>query len=213
MGPLSEDSDLVMSAFHECRPCFYNEDDDNHCNFNLGSCVSEEVWKKFELIPTPPRSPEHYGGSDSDTPKDADDQILNNGYDLLSQVSGNLEDIYSSEESKKSWRWYSESKANFSDDGKENCPANSEENMIKKDCMWNGAGHKPHSEVTRANRCLSSPSMPIENPANGCVDPRSVFSKLDKIKKVSFNQSFTPINKYLDGADSPSDSGNFVYSY
>jgi len=188
--------DPVMSEFHHVRPIFYNGTDDDLEYYRCyGPCLSEEIWKKFELLPTPPLSPEHSGSvepdSDSEVAKilrscvlessaNVDDPVENSSSLTLNSAPFLFPKFKESEET------------DFEDDAK-----------LIKDCMWNGYGHKPRSEVPR--RCHnSSPMSAYHIPANGFVDPRAVFPVAEKSNQ---DKSLDKRRRRSDGGDCVSDSG------
>lgn len=205
MKPAAENSheDRTMLEYLNMLPFFYTEiDDDQPCIPSQGSAPSEEIWKKFELIPTPPLSPEHDGSAESDSDSEVGQILSTDTTETLTRVSDCLDrraeptlPVQSSD--------YVNTKTNPTS-GYED--VSSGQKLIK-DCMWNGCGHKPHSEVPRRWRD-DSPASASLIPANGFVDPKSVFPE-QKCELERRHSIANPImvRRRSDGADSPSDSG------
>nr|CAB3264100.1 Myc [Phallusia mammillata] len=195
--------DQAMMEYLNLLPFFYNEiDDDQPCIPCQGAAPSEEIWKKFELIPTPPLSPEHDGSVDSDSDSEVGQIFNTDTTETLAQVSDCLGQCNDPP--------MTDTTSNF-DATSNNCTEGYEDQSsgqkLIKDCMWNGSGHKPHSEVPRRWRD-DSPATVSLLPANGFVDPRSVFpeQKCEVGGRLSALNPATMIRRRSDGSDSPSDS-------
>lgn len=158
------------------QPVFLNDDDLPPSSPDYCASLSEEIWKKFELLPTPPLSPEHPGSADNEINSDSDDFGSTSNYDSDSYP---MHINYSSdgEDSSSCFSHYSNEDPTP--------PINSVyelETELIKDCMWNGVGHKPHSEVSRTtdrvrnvSPCTAS-KLNAKSLVNGCVDPKTVFA-------------------------------------
>nr|XP_009861536.1 transcription factor protein isoform X1 [Ciona intestinalis] len=169
-------TDPIMSQFDELRPLFYynQEEDLPPSSPTYGACLSEEIWKKFELLPTPPRSPEHFGSLDSDLDPeslvpDTDSYFADNTLSMVKESLGEIptEQVLPSVDLTSNFSNKPEAQSNEIDASYK----------LIKDCMWNGIGHKPHSEVSRVGRPRNvSPGSQRFNAANGCVNPLAVFT-------------------------------------
>uniref|UniRef100_H2Y5Q5 Transcription regulator Myc N-terminal domain-containing protein n=1 Tax=Ciona savignyi TaxID=51511 RepID=H2Y5Q5_CIOSA len=192
-----------MSEFDELRPSFFyhQEDDLPPSSPTYGACLSEEIWKKFELLPTPPRSPEHFNPMDSDPDpafesamNDIDFSIIKDSVDDLSPVQSQTNLNQSSNLANKQDQQANDSDMSY--------------NKLIKDCMWNGFGHKPHSEVSRNGRLRnSSPGSQRYSAATGCVDPRTVFTinSTCEVRRLSPVANMST-KKRIDSIETTSDS-------
>ncbi|XP_074642250.1 transcriptional regulator Myc-1-like [Tubulanus polymorphus] len=161
----TEDFDIV-------QPFFFEDDMDDDFYSTTVPLPSEDIWKKFELIPTPPRSPTR------------DEQDCVDGYpsiasrstiQKLNLVSEILDDPISQTQV-------------FSDFFLQNAVANSPSNSLRsnliQDCMWSGKHQtgdddtdgivncEPEEDVK--NEAVKAPSADI-TPNTACVDPTTVF--------------------------------------
>ena len=180
-------NDHVMSQFDMLQPVFLNDDDLPPSSPDYCASLSEEIWKKFELLPTPPRSPEHPGSADQELCSDNDDFISAASYD--SDYASHIDYCSDGEESKNCAYYTSDCTVQTSNSVYEI------KSELIKDCMWNGVGHKPHSEVSRtADRVRNlSPCAAAKLNAkaiiNGCVDPKTVFACRKNLKQPKQEKS------------------------
>uniref|UniRef100_A0A8C2ZZQ7 MYCN proto-oncogene, bHLH transcription factor n=1 Tax=Cyclopterus lumpus TaxID=8103 RepID=A0A8C2ZZQ7_CYCLU len=162
---ISKNSDL---EFDSLQPCFYPDEDDFYFCGPDSAPPGEDIWKKFELLPTPPLSPSRAalpGEPATGDPLDWASELL-----LLPE-----DDIWGA-----------------SDDGDLFGSAldNNPNNIIIQDCMWSGfsAREKLERVVTEKlgkaistatgggrNMCVKAPEVVSRSPATECVDPTVVF--------------------------------------
>lgn len=184
---------LTADDYDEFQPCFFEPDRHIDEEFYPSDMVmptpSEDIWKKFELLPTPPRSPKHepLGSPEVDT-------RLNLALvsDKLDPPSGLLSPLSLDED-------------------------NLQANLIQ-DCMWSAPGLQAAGLTTEVQKVqhkkvctdnvnfkvvrVNGTSLDIINTTE-CVDPAAVFPyPLNDRKK-------TPVLSLALGAETPSESGEF----
>ena len=182
---ISKNSDL---EFDSLQPCFYPDEDDFYFCGPDSAPPGEDIWKKFELLPTPPLSPSRAalpGDPASAASADADARAMGFGLgDPLDWASELLlmpeDDIWGA------------SDGDLFGSAMDSNP----DNIIIQDCMWSGfsAREKLERVVTeKLGRAMSgaasvsatpglssrpvSVKMPVElsSSVSECVDPTIVF--------------------------------------
>ncbi|XP_056437357.1 N-myc protein isoform X2 [Gadus chalcogrammus] len=182
---ISKNSDL---EFDSLQPCFYPDEDDFYFCGPDSAPPGEDIWKKFELLPTPPLSPSRAalpGDPASAASADADARAMGFGLgDPLDWASELLlmpdNDIWGA------------SDGDLFGSAMDSNP----DNIIIQDCMWSGfsAREKLERVVTeKLGRAMSgtasvsatpglisrpvSVKMPVElsSSVSECVDPTIVF--------------------------------------
>ena len=178
------------------------------------STPSEDIWKKFELFPTPPLSPIH----SSDTPPSSPPPLVHcSGLPVpvkLQKVSECLleEDSH----------WLSQpinypAAANATVlQPSQNSSSSLKSNLIQ-DCMWSGLAAEERKKLLRKEAKTNSdsekksvarsssppPLVPVSSDysvTSDCVDPAAVFP---------YPLSETKLDIYSSGTCTPSDSGEF----
>eukprot|EP00064_Thunnus_orientalis_P013291 superscaffoldBa00002140_g13330 len=173
----SKNSDL---EFDSLQPCFYPDEDDFYFCGPDSAPPGEDIWKKFELLPTPPLSPSRAAlpGEPATASPEADPLGFGLG-DPLDWASELLllpeDDIWGA-----------------SDDGDLFGSAldTNPNSIIIQDCMWSGfsAREKLERVVTEKlgkaistatgggrNMCVKAPEVVSRSSVSECVDPAVVF--------------------------------------
>ena len=113
---------ILSSDYDDYQPVFMNDDEVIFSSeFRGDAIVSDDIWKKFELLPTPPRSPVH------------------NAFQSLK--SKEIKTISKPD----NFKWQDQ----FLTHGKIICGSDDQSDIVKKDCMWSGIGHTPKSGTKR----------------------------------------------------------------
>uniref|UniRef100_F6Z9Y1 MYCN proto-oncogene, bHLH transcription factor n=1 Tax=Xenopus tropicalis TaxID=8364 RepID=F6Z9Y1_XENTR len=177
-GLVSRNLDL---EFDSLQPCFYPDEDDFYLCGPDSAPPGEDIWKKFELLPTPPLSPSRSGL---------------HGDPLSPGLPGDYGD---------SLDWASEllllppetdllGGSGWGELGLSPCNVKS---IIIQDCMWSGFSAREKLERAVSEKlgkasCTAEPAIPhppsstvgstvsgrgvdMNNPAAHCVDPAVVF--------------------------------------
>ncbi len=204
-----------------------------------GDCPSEEIWNKFRLLETPPRTPQHEASYPS-SPQGAAGTLEN-----LQIVSDQLsEDVLlqsplGSSGSLSPGAWSSSGEDSRVEDYEDSCaqcgcfrstlrlpcrrclPLSS---LLIQDCMWSGK-NVPKEFFSDTNRSLSrsnsssstdsDKSSLVEScdaliSSSDCVDPASVFPFPINDTQLRGRRSSSPSPSLSNlGAETPSDSGKF----
>uniref|UniRef100_A0A8C5RC38 MYCN proto-onco, bHLH transcription factor n=1 Tax=Laticauda laticaudata TaxID=8630 RepID=A0A8C5RC38_LATLA len=160
-GMVSKNSDL---EFDSLQPCFYPDEDDFYLCGPDSAPPGEDIWKKFELLPTPPLSPSPAGlqenppggapvtwggtglaGYRTSDPLDwASELLLGDGGDAFEMGLGESSNLNA---------------------------------IIIQDCMWSGFGTSDKLErAVPGNPGNNSGSQAeLNNSVSECVDPAVVF--------------------------------------
>ena len=148
---------------------------------------SENIWKKFELIPTPPRSPRREDEDDTDI-LDMVDGIFSpkSTSERLHMVSEILEDPVSQ----------TVDTPDFLECACSRCP-NIKSKLLIQDCMWSGTDGDDKSDEKPVEKKTTFSSTDV-NVNTECVDPSSVFPY--PISDMSSSRDSL-------GVDTPSESG------
>ncbi|XP_031228820.1 protein S-Myc [Mastomys coucha] len=122
-GMICKNSDL---EFDSLKPCFYPEEDDIYFGGRNSTPPGEDIWKKFELLPTPRLSPDRALAEHSLEPANWATEMLLPEADLWSNPAE--EEV-------------------FGLGGLRGCTSNP---IILQDCMWSGFStrEKPESAVS-----------------------------------------------------------------
>nr|BAA37155.1 s-myc [Mus musculus] len=122
-GMICKNSDL---EFDLLKPCFYPEEDDIYFGGHNSTPPGEDIWKKFELLPTPRLSPDSALAEHSLEPVNWATEMLLPEADLWSNPGE--EEV-------------------FGQGGLRGCTSNP---IILQDCMWSGFSNpgKPESVVS-----------------------------------------------------------------
>ncbi|XP_070705262.1 N-myc protein [Pempheris klunzingeri] len=204
---ISKNSDL---EFDSLQPCFYPDEDDFYFCGPDSAPPGEDIWKKFELLPTPPLSPSRAAlpGEPATASSEADPLGFGLG-DPLDWASELLllpeDDIWGA-----------------SDDGDLFGSAldTNPNSIIIQDCMWSGFSAreklervvteklgKAISTATGGGRsvCVKAPEVVSRSSVSECVDPTVVFP-FPVHKKNSSRDSSRPVNTSTIHASAPSDT-------
>lgn len=206
--PLNVASKTYDNEFDIYQPCFYFDMEEDFYAQQHGQppAPSEDIWKKFELVPTPPLSPSRRSSFSSPFPSTADQ--LEMVTELLGDDAVNQSFI---------------------------CDSDSSQSLLKsiiiQDCMWSGFSAAAKLEKAVSQRLASiraarkgstansessedSSSNPgylhdvTVNSASDCIDPSVVFpyplAECTKLKEIEQDSLLdTPPNS---GSSSSSDS-------
>ncbi|XP_044025849.1 N-myc protein [Siniperca chuatsi] len=204
---ISKNSDL---EFDSLQPCFYPDEDDFYFCGPDSAPPGEDIWKKFELLPTPPLSPSRAAlpGEPATASPEADPLGFGLG-DPLDWASELLllpeDDIWGT-----------------SDDGDLFGSAldTNPNSIIIQDCMWSGfsAREKLERVVTEKlgkaistatggdrNVCVKAPEVVSRSSVSECVDPTVVFP-FPVHKKNGSRDSPGTVNASTTHESAPSDS-------
>uniref|UniRef100_A0A8C9XV74 MYCN proto-oncogene, bHLH transcription factor n=1 Tax=Sander lucioperca TaxID=283035 RepID=A0A8C9XV74_SANLU len=171
-----KNSDL---EFDSLQPCFYPDEDDFYFCGPDSAPPGEDIWKKFELLPTPPLSPSRAAlpGEPANASPEADPLGFGLG-DPLDWASELLllpeDDI-----------WGASNDVDLFGSALDTNP----NNIIIQDCMWSGfsAREKLERVVTEKlgkaistatgarNVCVKAPEVVSHSSVSECVDPTIVF--------------------------------------
>ncbi|MEQ2194116.1 hypothetical protein XENOCAPTIV_023625, partial [Xenoophorus captivus] len=200
---ISKNSDL---EFDSLQPCFYPDEDDFYLCGPDAAPPGEDIWKKFELLPTPPLSPSRAAlpGEPAAATASPEADLLGFGLgDPLDWASELLllpeDDIWGA-----------------SDDGDlfGSVLDTNPNNIIIQDCMWSGfsAREKLERVVTeKLGKAISTasagarsayvrvPEVVSRSTVSECVDPTIVFPFPVNKKSCSRDESGT-INAFISRA-------------
>lgn len=193
-------------GYHGLKPCLEEvEDSTAHAEeefYNTPtptSTPSEDIWKKFELFPTPPLSPNH----------DSDDSMP----PLVSPIPVRLQKVSDCLlEEDSHWLTQPMNYSPITPTTRAPTPTSLKSNILIQDCMWSGLFaeeqrkklcKKTVSSENKHSRSTSPPPLvPVSSDYNDyetddCVDPASVFP---------YPLSETKLDIYSTGTCTPSDS-------
>ncbi|XP_066453151.1 N-myc proto-oncogene protein [Eleutherodactylus coqui] len=205
-GVVSKNPDL---EFDSLQPCFYPDEDDFYLCGPDCAPPGEDIWKKFELLPTPPLSPSRVG-LQSDPLSPGQGPLLDFGLpgdeDALDWASELLllppeADLLGGS------GWSTELGLS---------PGNLK-SIIIQDCMWSGFSAREKLEravneklgkaagmvdsgaqnqtVTPSASNLPGQGEDLNNPATHCVDPAVVFPfPINKSESVRIGQANPPVS-------------------
>ncbi|XP_074471781.1 N-myc protein [Sebastes fasciatus] len=208
MPTIVKNSDL---EFDSLQPCFYPDEDDFYFCGPDSAPPGEDIWKKFELLPTPPLSPSRAALPGEPA---AEPPLLGFGLgDPLDWASELLllpeDDIWGA-----------------SDDGDlfgGSALDTNPDNIIIQDCMWSGFSAREKLErvvteklgkaisistgaTTSRSVCVKLPEVVSCSSASECVDPTVVFPFPVNNKKNSSRDSTETVNTPTTHGSAPSDS-------
>ncbi|KAK1171839.1 N-myc protein [Acipenser oxyrinchus oxyrinchus] len=210
-GIVSKNSDL---EFDSLQPCFYPDEDDFYFCCPDSAPPGEDIWKKFQLLPTPPLSPSRAGlqgdlasgSTDSGAMGFGSGDPLNWASELLLLPEDDL---------------WGTSEGDLFGSGLES----NLNSIIIQDCMWSGFSAreklervvnetlgKAISAVTSCgvsnNSAVNKEEADLNNSVSECVDPAVVFpfpiNKSDSTRTVPRISTPPVTNNAAD--DTPSDS-------
>ncbi|XP_041105622.1 N-myc protein [Polyodon spathula] len=210
-GIISKNSDL---EFDSLQPCFYPDEDDFYFCCPDSAPPGEDIWKKFQLLPTPPLSPSRAGlqgdlasgSTDSGAIGFGSGDPLNWASELLLLPEDDL---------------WGTSEGDLFGSGLES----NLNSIIIQDCMWSGFSAreklervvnetlgKAISAVTSCgvsnNSAGNKEEADLNNSVSECVDPAVVFpfpiNKIDSTRTVPGMSTPPVTNNAAD--DTPSDS-------
>ncbi|XP_031731350.1 N-myc protein [Anarrhichthys ocellatus] len=204
---ISKNSDL---EFDSLQPCFYPDEDEFYFCGPDSAPPGEDIWKKFELLPTPPLSPSRAAlpGEPATASPEADPLGFGLG-DPLDWASELLllpeDDIWGASDDVDLFGSALDTNPN---------------NIIIQDCMWSGfsAREKLERVVTEKlgkaistatgggrNVCVKAPEVVCRSSVPECVDPTVVFP-FPVNKKNGSRDSTGTVNTPTTHGSAPSDS-------
>lgn len=207
---ISKNSDL---EFDSLQPCFYPDEDDFYLCGPDSAPPGEDIWKKFELLPTPPLSPSRAAlpGEPAAASPEADPLGIGLG-DPLDWASELLllpeDDI-----------WGASDDGDLFGSGLDTNP----NSIIIQDCMWSGfsAREKLERVVTEKlgkaisnatgggkSVCVKAPEA-VSSSVAECVDPTVVFP-FPVHKKNGRRDTSGTVNTSTTNTSAPSDTGKNV---
>lgn len=207
---ISKNSDL---EFDSLQPCFYPDEDDFYFCGPDSAPPGEDIWKKFELLPTPPLSPSRAAlPGDAAAASPETDPLAFGLEDPLDWASELLllpeDDI-----------WGASDDGDLFGSGLDTNP----NSIIIQDCMWSGfsAREKLERVVTEKlgkaistatgggkNVCVRAPEAASRSSVSECVDPTVVFPfPVHKKNSNSSRESSGTVNASTTHTSAPSDSG------
>ncbi|XP_062857215.1 N-myc protein [Trichomycterus rosablanca] len=209
MPAMMKNSDLEFDSF---QPCFYPDEDD----FYLCG-PGEDIWKKFELLPTPPLSPSRAALAGMDFALECESSGVFGLNDPLDWAS-ELFLLPPQDPEDEAWRI---------PEGDLFGACALDDPVILQDCMWSGFSAREKLERAVSERlgrtvavCASSGSSGLKNeeikvpemssagPGTECVDPAVVFPFPVNKKSTSQSTALVPEAKHSDDELSESDDNS-----
>ncbi|XP_041660605.1 N-myc protein [Cheilinus undulatus] len=208
---VSKNSDL---EFDSLQPCFYPDEDFYFCGPDSAP-PGEDIWKKFELLPTPPLSPSR--AALPGEPATASSEVDPLGFGLGDPLDWASELLLLPEDD----IWGASDDGDLFGSVMDTTNPNS---IILQDCMWSGFSARKKLEqvvteklgkaistatggVSSGGRsvCVKAPEVVSRSSVSECVDPTVVFPFPVHKKNVSRDSSGT-VNTSTTHANSNSDS-------
>ncbi|MBN3294404.1 MYCN protein, partial [Polypterus senegalus] len=195
--------------FDSLQPCFYPDEDYFYFGGPDAAPPGEDIWKKFELLPTPPLSPSRAALQGDPASGSPDCDPL--GFDSQDPLDWASELLLLPEDD----LWGS-----GSSDG-DLFGAGLESNLnsiIIQDCMWSGFSAREKLErvvseklgkaISAAAQCAGNKTVELNNSVPECVDPAVVFPFPVNKGEVrgSSPGTVTPARSNSSADDTPSDS-------
>lgn len=139
---------------------FHSEKEDGNDSENYSSTVpTMDIWKKFELLPTPPRSPSR---TTCPSPIHIDSSSVADTLQIVSQILDDDESLPPVQSDKSSLT----NSANL-------------KSKLIQDCMWNSLAYDDLKVLSCPDDLYdtpcSTPPPPVEYVSSDCVDPTTVF--------------------------------------
>lgn len=205
---MSKNSDL---EFDSLQPCFYPDEDDFYFCGPDSAPPGEDIWKKFELLPTPPLSPSRAAlpGEPATASPEADPL----GFGLGDPLDWASELLFLPEDD----IWGASEDGDLFGSALDTNP----NSIIIQDCMWSGfsAREKLERVVTEKlgkaistataggrNVYVKAPEVVSRSSVSECVDPAVVFPFPVNKKNSSRDASGTVMTSTVHG-NTHSDSG------
>nr|XP_014352239.1 PREDICTED: N-myc proto-oncogene protein isoform X2 [Latimeria chalumnae] len=189
-GIISKNSDL---EFDSLQPCFYPDEDDFYFCGPDSAPPGEDIWKKFELLPTPPLSPSRAGlqgdpAAGSPTESGGGALLLGWGYRGGPRWSGDPLD-WASEllllPEGDLWSGCEGEEDQFELGSGSRLEQGNLNAIILQDCMWSGISAQEKLEravneklgraVAVAAAAAAAGEADLNNSVSECVDPAVVF--------------------------------------
>lgn len=211
---ISKNSDL---EFDSLQPCFYPDEDDFYFCGPDSAPPGEDIWKKFELLPTPPLSPSR--AALPGEPATASPEVDPLGFGLGDPLDWASELLLLPEDD----IWGASDDGDLFGSALDTTNPNS---IILQDCMWSGfsAREKLERVVTEKlgkaistatgggsssgrSVCVKVPEVVSGSAVSECVDPTIVFPFPVHKKNSSSRDSAGTVNTSATHASCQSDSG------
>uniref|UniRef100_A0A7N8YHB7 MYCN proto-oncogene, bHLH transcription factor n=1 Tax=Mastacembelus armatus TaxID=205130 RepID=A0A7N8YHB7_9TELE len=201
---------LFGLIFDSLQPCFYPDEDDFYFCGPDSAPPGEDIWKKFELLPTPPLSPSR--AALPGEPAIASPEVDPLGFGLGDPLDWASELLLLPEDD----IWGASDDVDLFGSALDTNP----NNIIIQDCMWSGfsAREKLERAVTEKlgkaistataggrNVCVKAPEVVSRSSVSECVDPTVVFP-FPVNKKNGNRDSSGTVNTSTTHESAPSDS-------
>ena len=212
---ISKNSDL---EFDSLQPCFYPDEDDFYFCGPDSAPPGEDIWKKFELLPTPPLSPSRAalpGEPPAAASPEAADPL---GFGLVDPLDWASELLLLPEDD----MWGASDDVDLFGSALDTTNPNS---IIIQDCMWSGfsAREKLERVVTEKlgkaissaagggsrSVCVKAPEVVSRSSVSECVDPTVVFP-FPVHKRNGSRDTTATVNTSTTHGSSHSDSGKLL---
>lgn len=206
----SKNSDL---EFDSLQPCFYPDEDDFYFCGPDSAPPGEYIWKKFELLPTPPLSPSRAAIPGEPATASSEADLL--GFGLGDPLDWASELLLLPEDD----IWGASDDVDLFGSALDTNP----NNIIIQDCMWSGfsAREKLERVVTEKlgkaistattggrNMCVKAPEVVSRSSVSECVDPAIVFPfPVNKKSSSSSRDSSGTVTTPTNHGSAASDSG------
>lgn len=206
-------SDMAQN-YDSFQPCFFETEAEQEFYADTPS-PSHDIWKKFELLPTPPRSPKHEAFAPDSTFY----------IDKLKMVSELLDDDAVSQTVLYPCEMITASHLDAPSEG----TGNLKSKALIQDCMWSVTvansggsrslspgkavaavtGARDHSGKARFTQPLNTSATDVVdiNVSTDCVDPMAVFPYPLNDSKTNAVSQVVGEYRHSLGTETPSDSG------
>ncbi|XP_014325576.1 N-myc proto-oncogene protein-like isoform X1 [Xiphophorus maculatus] len=206
---ISKNSDL---EFDSLQPCFYPDEDDFYLCGPDAAPPGEDIWKKFELLPTPPLSPSRAALPGEPAAATASSEADPLGFSLGDPLDWASELLLLPEDD----IWGASDDGDLFGSSVDTNP----NNIIIQDCMWSGfsAREKLERVVTEKlgkaistasaggrNAYVRVPEVVSRSSVSECVDPAIVFP-FPVNKKSSSKDASGTVNASTANGSAASDS-------
>ncbi|XP_043920750.1 N-myc proto-oncogene protein [Protopterus annectens] len=188
--------------FDSLQPCFFPDEDDFYCYAPSAAPPGEDIWKKFELLPTPPLSPSRAGSGgelEESLPRDWASELLLPDDELWSPTY-------------EAWGVSRTDNLN---------------SMILRDCMWSGFSARekleravseklsrtvasvPGTGIMNTTSVVSTGAVKAEpelsSSVSECVDPAAVFTYVVQERENASREDTSGTQSSGDESTSDSD--------
>jgi len=170
---MSKNSDL---EFDSLQPCFYPDEDDFYFCGPDSAPPGEDIWKKFELLPTPPLSPSRAALPAGDPADAADAVAAAMGFGLGDPLDWASELLLLPEDD----IWGASDGDLFGGSAMDSNP----DNIVIQDCMWSGFSAREKLERVVTEK-LQGKAVSAATATTGVVSGSSSSSSSSSSREVS----------------------------